>query len=94
MQDVNLIAYGQNAHFYTPNKNINLVSGLDTISFQYHSISEYTEWNNDLPHVVYGYIFVEEDSILNINAGTKTSYQYHEQNHYHHQKIFHLLNHY
>ena len=71
MQDVNLIAYGQNAHFYTPNKNINLVSGLDTISFQYHSISEYTEWNNDLPHVVYGYIFVEENSILNINAGTK-----------------------
>ena len=71
MQDVNLIAYGQNANFYTPNKNINLVSGLDTISFQYHSISEYTEWNNDLPHVVYGYIFVEENSILNINAGTK-----------------------
>ena len=68
MQDVDLVAYGQNANFYTPNDNF-FMSGGDTVNYKYHSITENTTWNNTLPHVIYGYVIVEPNATLTINEG-------------------------
>ena len=65
-QDVDLVAYGQNANFYTP-KDILFVINNDTI--KYHSIEEDTQWDNTLPHVIYGYVIVEDNATLTINEG-------------------------
>lgn len=65
-QDVDLVAYGQNANFYTP-KDILFVTNNDTI--KYHSIDEDTHWDNTLPHVIYGYVIVEDNASLTINEG-------------------------
>lgn len=69
-QDVDLVAYGQNAHFYTPHDNLFLGDG-DTINYKYYSISEDAVWSNDLPHVVYGYVIVEPNAQLTIEAGAQ-----------------------
>jgi hypothetical protein len=69
-QDVDLVAYGQNAHFYTPHDNL-FLGGEDTVNYRYHSIDEPTTWSNDLPHVVYGYIIIEPGAQLTIEAGAQ-----------------------
>ena len=53
LQDVDLVSYGQNAHFYT-----NTIYQVDDV------------WENDLPHVIYGYIVVDSSFTLTINPGT------------------------
>ncbi len=75
-QDVDLVAYGQNAHFYTPDtygfikiKENNTV--VDTLMFSYHSINSTTIWSSDLPHVIYGYVLIEPDVLLDITANSK-----------------------
>ena len=68
-QTVELVAYGQNAHFYTPMDNL-FISDEDTLNFNYFSISENTTWTNDLPHVIYGYVIVEPGATLIIEEGT------------------------
>ena len=69
-QNVDLVAYGQNANFYTPHDNF-FMSGSDTVNYKYYSISENTTWNNTLPHVIYGYVIVEPNATLTINEGCK-----------------------
>lgn len=68
-QIVKLIAWGQNAHFYTPNTIYNIYSGNDTIAIPCHKIESNTVWNDDLPHVIYGYVLVE--GMLDIEQNTK-----------------------
>lgn len=61
-QDVDLVAWGQDAYFHYPDHfspNLppySLVSGT---------------WSNDKPHVIYGYAVVDEDSVLTVQAGTQ-----------------------
>jgi len=69
-QNISLVAYGQNANFYTPNDNL-FISGSDTINFPYYSISQNTTWTNDKPHVIYGYVIVEPNATLNIEEGAQ-----------------------
>ena len=69
LQTVELVAYGQNAHFYTPMDNL-FISENDTFNFSYFSIAENTIWTNDLPHVIYGYVIVEPSATLTIEEGT------------------------
>lgn len=71
LQDVDLVAYGQNAHFYTPHDNLFFIEGKDTTNYKYHSISEPTTWSNDLPHVIYGYVIIEPQAELTIEAGAQ-----------------------
>lgn len=62
-QYVSLVAWGQDAYFHYP----------DHPQTQYlpaYSLVSGT-WTNDKPHVVYGYAVVDEDSVLNIQAGTR-----------------------
>ena len=67
LQDVNLIAYGIDAYFILPNRNI---AGLPP----FHIVSrEFTDttWTNDKPIVIYGYAVVDSNAILRIEEGTK-----------------------
>lgn len=68
LQQIQLVAWGQDAYYHTPK---------DTIHFQDGSIFRFsyahcnTPWKNDKPHVLYGYVVVDSDSILNIPENTK-----------------------
>jgi hypothetical protein len=59
VQKVNLVAWGQRAHFH-----YNTVPNTGPFFF----ICNET-WTNDLPHVVYGYALVDSGCTLNINEG-------------------------
>ena len=45
-QLIDLVAFGQNANFYTPTDNL-FTADKDTINFRYHSISQNTTWSNE-----------------------------------------------
>ncbi len=66
-QDVDLLAYGRDAYFILPNRNIeglppfHIVAGENTD----------TVWTNDKPIVIYGYAVVDSTASLTIEAGTE-----------------------
>ncbi|MBN2727981.1 MAG: hypothetical protein JXR53_02050 [Bacteroidales bacterium] len=62
-QYVSLVAWGQDAYFHYPDHP-------ETQYLPAYSLVGGT-WANDKPHVVYGYAVVDEDSVLNIQAGTQ-----------------------
>ena len=64
LQDVKLVAWGQDAHFIHP--NYTTPEGL-----AYHRISEDTEWTADLPYVVYGLAVVDPDVTLSVREGAR-----------------------
>ena len=68
MQKMNLIAWGQDAYYHTPNKTL-ILSPTSAIRYSYAKCK--TPWKNDKPHVIYGYTVVDSDSTLVIPAGTK-----------------------
>lgn len=57
MQDVDLVAWGQDAYFYG---GIGLGQPVCNIT-----------WNNDKPHVIYGFVVVDTNCSLTINEGTQ-----------------------
>jgi len=62
-QNIQLVAFGQDAYFHTPNVPA-------TANFPaYSTISGV--WPNDKPHVIYGLALVPNDSTLTIQSGTK-----------------------
>ena len=70
LQDVILVAWGQDAYYHTANQYGGLVDPTgDTLKVWYHSITCNATWTNDKPHVVYGYAIVEPTCCLNIDAG-------------------------
>ena len=69
-QLIDLVAFGQNANFYTPSDNL-FIADKDTINFRYYSISQNTTWTNEKPHVIYGYVIVEPNATLTIEEGAK-----------------------
>ena len=68
-QDVDLVAWGQDAYFHTANTYGNIVNGTDTTRFYYHLLDCTTPWVNDKPHVIYGYAVVDPGNTLTINEG-------------------------
>ncbi|MEC9209632.1 MAG: choice-of-anchor Q domain-containing protein [Bacteroidota bacterium] len=68
-QNVNIVAWGQDAYFHTANTYSNIVNGTDTTRFYYHLLDCTTPWTNDKPHVIYGYAIVDQGKILTINEG-------------------------
>ena len=70
IQSVKLVAWGQDAHFYTPNTYGEIINGTDTTKIYYHQINSNQIWSNDKPHVIYGYVIIEPNSQLTINEGT------------------------
>ena len=69
-QDVDLIAYGQDAYFHTANTYGDIINGEDTSRFFYHQLDCNEIWNNDKPHVIYGHVIVNPNCQLTINQGT------------------------
>ncbi len=74
-KNAKLVAWGQNAIYHTANAyGAYLDENNDTVKIFYHSISCNSTWNNDRPHVVYGYAIVEPTCQLTIVPGTKVHF--------------------
>ncbi len=65
-QNVQLVAFGQDAHFIIPNKT---VAGMN-INIIAHE-HEHVHWTNDKPWVIYGWATVDSLGKLTIDPGTK-----------------------
>ncbi len=68
-QDVDVVAWGQDAYFHTANTYGNIINGTDTTRFYYHLLDCTTPWANDKPHVIYGYAVVDPGNTLIIPQG-------------------------
>ena len=68
-QDVDVVAWGQDAHFHTANSYGAIIEGNDTTLFPYHQLNCSQPWENDKPHVIYGYAVVDPEQTLIINEG-------------------------
>ena len=68
-QDVDLVAWGQDAYFHTANTYGDIINGTDTTRFYYHLLDCSQPWTNDKPHVIYGYAIVNPEKTLTINEG-------------------------
>jgi hypothetical protein len=69
MQDVKLVAWGQDAHFIVPDKKIG--------SLPYRIVAaegETVEWTNDKPYVIYGYAVVDSTGMLKISKGVRVHF--------------------
>lgn len=73
-QSVLLVAWGQDAHFFVPDRSIqglppySIIAGLDD---QGNETCETVNWPNDKPYVIYGYAVVDSCSTLRIEPGVK-----------------------
>ncbi len=65
VQDVDLVAWGQDAYFHTPPNG----AGSPFFSLPCNDI-----WQNDKPHVVYGFAVVDSNCNLTIQPGTKVHF--------------------
>jgi len=68
-QDVDVVAWGQDAYFHTANTYGDIINGNDTTRFYYHLLDCSQPWTNDKPHVIYGYAVVDPGKTLLINEG-------------------------
>lgn len=72
-QQLPVIAYGRNAVYHLPTDTIHYSDGsplYDALGNIYaYSKIDCTNWRHDLPHVFLGYAVVDEDSVLNLEAG-------------------------
>jgi len=73
-QDVLLVAWGQDAHFFFPDRRIqgfppfSIIAGLDD---QGNTTCETVVWPNDKPYVIFGYAVVDSCSTLQIDPGVR-----------------------
>jgi hypothetical protein len=65
VQDVKLIAWGQDANFIKPN-----ITNPET-GFSYHLIREDAVWSGSKPYIIYGYVFISPGVTLKIEKGTR-----------------------
>lgn len=67
LQDIDLVAWGQDAHYITPDT---FKEGFPDYKVVAHE-NENITWTNDKPYVVYGYAVVDSTAVLNIEKGVK-----------------------
>ncbi len=73
-QEVLLVAWGQDAHYYSPDRALpglppfSIVAGVDESG---DPVCETVTWTNDKPHVIFGYAVVDSCSTLQIQPGTR-----------------------
>jgi hypothetical protein len=68
VQDVKLVAWGQDARFIHPNY-IDPASGI-----RYHLFEEDVTWNSELPYVIYGLAVMAPDRTLTVEEGTRVHF--------------------
>lgn len=66
-QDVDLYAWGQDAHFIIPNLTIEGLPPLNIIAHEGETVT----WTNDKPYVIVGYAVVDSTASLIIEPGTR-----------------------
>lgn len=71
-QEVLLVAWGQDAHYFTP--KVFPTSGLPDYTCldgncDTSQAPVNITWTNDKPYVIYGYLIIDENDVLNIDAG-------------------------
>ncbi|NBG66674.1 choice-of-anchor Q domain-containing protein [Acidiluteibacter ferrifornacis] len=67
VKSLKLIAYGQNAIYFTPTTVIQGLPPFSIIAEENQTVT----WTKDKPYVIYGYAVVDEGATLNIEAGTR-----------------------
>lgn len=70
-QTLALEAWGQNAYYHFPDKAIQYKTGFLPYSTVSAATNSTVTWNNDKPHVVYGWLVVDSTQKLIINQGVK-----------------------
>jgi hypothetical protein len=71
IQDVDLVAWGQDAHFFVGDK---IIEGL---SYPYTIVAaegETIDWIDDKPYVIYGWAVIDSTGILNIGPGVSVHF--------------------
>ncbi len=83
LQDVDLVTLVQDAHFLFPQRDAQgvketIVLGINAdgedIAVEGFYLDDDTEWNNDKPYVVYGYVGVPNNKTLTINKGVQVHF--------------------
>ncbi len=67
IQDIDLVAYGQDAYFIIANRHVEGLPPYRIIAGE----GTDTTWTSDKPIVIYGFAVVDSAAVLRINAGTK-----------------------
>ncbi len=68
LQNIQLVAWGQDAYYHVPNHKLTFNDG----TYIKYSIADCSvPWPNDKPHVIYGYCVVDSASTLTLQSGTK-----------------------
>lgn len=70
-QTVALEAWGQDAYYHFPDKAIQYKTGFLPYSTVSAATNTTITWNNDKPHVIYGWLVVDSTQKLIINQGVK-----------------------
>jgi hypothetical protein len=70
IQDVNLVAWGQNANYILADTYI---PGFPKFKIIAHEFEEVT-WNSDRPYVIYGFAVVDSNGALRIERGTQVHF--------------------
>ena len=68
-QSVILEAWGQDAYFHYPDRE--LVDDQGQVILRYSIIECNDTWTNDKPHVIYGFAAVDEDCELTVTGGSQ-----------------------
>lgn len=71
IQTLQLVAWGQDAYYHLPNKKIIFNDG-SFLAYGFAGCN--SPWQNNKPHVIFGYCVVDTDSVLTIPAGTKVHF--------------------
>lgn len=70
IQDIDLVAWGQDAHYIRPDTYIAGLPPLNIIAKENENIT----WTNDKPYVIYGYAVVDSAACLTIAEGTRVHF--------------------
>jgi len=65
-QVIKLVAWGQDAYFYYPTNALQ----IGDITIPYSVVNCNTTWTSDKPHVIYGYLIVDDGCELAMDPGT------------------------
>ncbi len=66
-QEVELVAWGQNANYIISNQNIEGLPSFSIVATENTNVI----WDNTRPYLIYGYAVVDSGAMLQIEAGTK-----------------------
>ncbi len=66
-KSLKLLAYGQNAIYFTPDTRIEGLPPFSIIANEFENVT----FTKDLPYVIYGYAVVDSNATLNIDAGAR-----------------------